>query len=231
MPRFSKNKKKVIGELLQEMGCSESMTGAILQGAQAETEQEAASATKEIHGQLLQNLRQQHKQGVRFSEADLQEFLGQDDIPTEFQELLKGGKVPPESLGSSIAFESPTGWTSELVSSSLHIRKGRKLLGEIRAIDDFSFKKTLHSNEVRERIQKQNALAVDEGWKTSPAQFGDSHGFKFSYVQTEPWWKRVQYLLEVPGGKVSVVLDGRGKDFDEAAFEDKLKTLRISPAV
>jgi hypothetical protein len=38
-------------------------------------------------------------------------------------------------------------------------------------------------------------------------------------------------LLEVPGGKVSVVLDGRGKDFDEAAFENKLKTLRVSPAV
>jgi len=231
MPRFSKNKKKVIGGLLQEMGCSESMTGAILQAAQAETEQEAASATKEIHRQLFQNLSQQHKQGVRFNKAELQEFLGQDEIPPEFQELLKGGKMPPDPLGPSIAFESPTGWSSERVSSYLHIRKGRKLLGEIRVIDDFSFRKTLHSNEVRDRIQKQNALAVDEGWQTSPAQFGDSHGFKFRYIQTEPWWKRVQYLLEVPGGKVSVVLDGCGKDFDEAAFEDKLNTLRISPAV
>jgi hypothetical protein len=231
MPRFSKNKKKVIGGLLEEMGCSESMTDAILRGAQAETEKEAASATTEIHRQLLQDLKRQHEQGVRFSEADLQEFLGQDDVPTEFQELLKGGKVPPEPLGPSIAFESPTGWTSELVSSSLHIRKGRKLLGEVSVIDDFSFKKALHSNEVRDRLQKQNAVAVEEGWKTSPVQFGDSHGFKFRYIQTEPWWKRVQYLLEVPGGKVSVVLDGCGKDFDEAAFEDKLKTLRISPAV
>jgi hypothetical protein len=94
-------------------------------------------------------------------------------------------------------------------------------------IDDFSFKKTLHSNEVRDRIQNQKALAVDGGWKTSPVQFGDSHGFKFCYIQTEPWWKQVQYLLEVPGGKVNVVLDASGKDFDETAFEDKLKTLQI----
>jgi hypothetical protein len=76
MPKLSKNKKKVIEGLLREMGSSKSMADSILQCAQAETEQEGVSATKELHRVLLEDLRQQKKQGIRFNEADLQEFLG-----------------------------------------------------------------------------------------------------------------------------------------------------------
>jgi hypothetical protein len=234
MPKFSKNKKKIIGGLLQEMGCSESMTDVILRSAQAETEQEGISATKDLHRVLLENLRQQQKQGIRFGEADLQEFLGQDEIPPEFQELLKNNKslTKAEPSGPKIAFEPPVGWSSEHVSFTLNIRKGRKTIGVISVIDDFSFDLRLKKNESREKFLNQNldAASGNVGWAKSPVRFGDSHGYKYLYIQTEPSWKSVQYLLEVPGGKVNVTLDGGGKNFDEAAFEAQLKTLQISQA-
>ena len=40
--------------------------------------------------------------------------------------------------------------------------------------------------------------------------------------------KQVHYMLRVPGGGVSIVLDGTGKaDFDESPLESKLHTLRV----
>lgn len=230
MPKFSKIKKKEIGGLLQEMGLSGSMVSAVLRSAQTESEQEATAATKELHRQLLKDLSRQHKQGVKFCKADLQEFLGQDEIPPEFRELLKGDGASPDPHGPVIAFEPPAGWSSKQVASALHIRKGRKLMGQITVIDDFHWGKVLRSNEIRESQQKPKSPGIDGGWEKSPVQFGDSHGFKYCYVQTEPYWKRVQYLLEVLGGKVNAVLDAGGKDFDERVFEDSLHTLRISQA-
>lgn len=216
------------------MGCSETMANSVLRSAQAETEQEGAIATRDLHRVLLENLRQQKKQGIRFGEADLQEFLGQDEIPPKFQELLKNDESPPklEPLEPRIAFEPPAGWSLEHVSLALHIRKGRKTIGVIRVIDDFSFDIRLKKNESRERFLSQNLnpASGNVGWAKSPVRFGDSHGYKYLYIQTAPSWKSVEYLLEVPGGKVNVTLDGGGKNFDEATFEAQLKTLQISQA-
>jgi hypothetical protein len=230
MPKLSQAKKKILGALLQKMGSSKSMTDAILRGVQAETDQEGVAATKEIHRQLFKDLKQQHKEGVRFGKVDLQEFLGQDEIPPEFKPLLKKPEVRAEPQGPKINFESPTGWSSEHVPLALHIRKGRKPIGQITLIDDSSFKSRLHSNEIRDKFLSQNPPTFDGRWSKSPVRFGSSHGFKFSYNQTNPPWKSVQYLLEVPGGKVRVDLSACGKDFDETGFEAKLKTLHIVSA-
>jgi hypothetical protein len=59
--------------------------------------------------------------------------------------------------------------------------------------------------------------------------FGAIAGKKYSYTQTSPVpWKRITYLLSVPGGFVDAILDGGGPDFDETPFESRLHTLRLS---
>lgn len=206
------------------------MISAVLRSVEAETDEEGTAATKELHQQLLEDLKQQHKEGVQFGKADLQEFLGQDEIPPEFKPLLKKVKTPAKPEGPTIKFEPPTGWSFEHAQLALHLRKGRKPIGQITLIDDSSFELRLRKNEFRDSLVLQSA-PPDGRWIKSSVQFGASHGFKFSYNQSNPFWKSVQYLLEVRGGKVRINLDASGKDFDETEFEAKLPTLSILPAV
>jgi hypothetical protein len=228
MPKLSRAKKKILGALLQQMGSGESMTNAVLRSIDAETDQEGEAAAKELHRELLKDLKQQHKEGVQFGKADLQEFLGQDEIPPQFKPLLKKPKVPAKLEGPTITFETPTGWSTEQVPLALHLRKGRKQIGQITVIDDSWFESSLHSHEAREKFMSQSSSTFDGRWTKSPVRFGASHGFKFSYNQRNPFWKSVEYLLNVPGGKIKVNLDGCGKDFDESEFEAKIPTLSIT---
>jgi hypothetical protein len=228
MPKLSKTKRQTIEKLLRATGGSKKMTAAIMGAIQSETGQEAESATKEIHRQLLKELKRVHKQGVIFGEADLQEALGQDEIPPEFLELLEGEEPPPEPGEPVLVLEAPTGWSVKRVSSSLHIRMGKKTIGEARIIEDRSYNKRLRSIEIRDSRQNPALPNYDGYWTKLPVQFGDSHGFKFTYHSKSPPWKRVEYLLQIPGGRAGIMLDAHGKDFDETPFETKLKTLRIS---
>jgi hypothetical protein len=58
---------------------------------------------------------------------------------------------------------------------------------------------------------------------------GDVSGKKYVYRQVAPVpWKRVNYVLSVPGGFVSAMLDALGADFDETPFDAHLHTLRLS---
>jgi hypothetical protein len=233
MPKFSKNKKKVIGELLHETDCSKAMNGALLRAAGAETKQEGIAANRELQRVLLEDLKRQIKAGARFGKADLQELLGQDRIPPEFQELLKYSESLPKPApkGPGIAFDSPTGWSAERGKFTLNIKKGRKTIGVISVIDGSTFDLRLKKNEIRERSLNQNSdpASGNVGWAKSPMRSGDAHGYKYLYIQTEPFWKSIEYLLEVPGGKVGVTLSGGGRDFDETTFEEQLKTVRVSP--
>jgi hypothetical protein len=90
MPKLSKEKEQAIRELLRFQGASDKMADTILQAAQAETEQEGASATKAMHQQLLEELREQKRKGIKFGRADILEFLGQDEdvLPPEFEQLV-----------------------------------------------------------------------------------------------------------------------------------------------
>jgi len=141
--------------------------------------------------------------------------------------------APPEAHENlpSITFEPPVGWSFERVPLSLHLRRGRKKMGAIILIDASSLAHMLHQNEMRDTIQSQirNPLAVVGRWTKSHVQFGGAHGHKFLYSQAAPVpWKSVQYLLEVPGGSVNVMLDAGGKDFNESEFEARLHTLEIA---
>ncbi|MHC4154864.1 MAG: hypothetical protein ACYST6_08090 [Planctomycetota bacterium] len=69
---------------------------------------------------------------------------------------------------------------------------------------------------------------VESVCKTRPVQFRKVKGRKRTYITSKPvYWKRVEYLLRVPGGFVWVTLDAGGKDFDELTIEPFLHTLRV----
>lgn len=90
MPKLTKEKQQAIKELLRFQGCSDKMAARILQAAQAETRQEGMAATRAMQKQLLEELKEQKKRGIRFSRADILEALGRDDdeLPSEFELLV-----------------------------------------------------------------------------------------------------------------------------------------------
>jgi hypothetical protein len=91
MPKLSKDDEAAIREVLLLQGFSDKTAHKILRHVQAASEVEAAATDKEMCQDLLERLREQKKQGVKFCRADILEFLGQDDdeLPPEFEELLK----------------------------------------------------------------------------------------------------------------------------------------------
>jgi hypothetical protein len=143
--------------------------------------------------------------------------------------LAPAQPAPPEP---TIFFEPPDGWSAEPRSLSLQLRAGRKTIGVITIIDDFSFDVLVHQNQIRDEREPQvrirNPFAVAGDWTKSCVRFGEARGNKYIYRQTQPVpWRSVQYLLSVPDGAVNIVLDARGKEFDEAPFDSRLHTLRI----
>ena len=91
MPKLSKAKQQAIRELLRFQGASDKMADVILRAAQAETAQEGASANRAMQQQLLEHLKEQKKQGIKFGRADILEFLGRefdDELPSEFEQLV-----------------------------------------------------------------------------------------------------------------------------------------------
>jgi hypothetical protein len=155
-------------------------------------------------------------------------FLGYR--PGALARRLLAPPVAQERL-PEITFELPDGWSFERVPLSLQLRRGRKTMGTIISIDASSLAHMLYHNEVRDKLQSQNRnpLGVVGSWAKSPVQYREVRGHKFLYNQIAPVpWKSVQYLLDVPGGSVNIMLDGGGRDFDETEFEAQLHTLRVA---
>jgi hypothetical protein len=90
MPKLSKDDEAALKEVFRLQGLSGKSADKMLRVIQAGSEAESASAAKEMRQDLLERLREQKKQGIKFGRADILEFLGQDDdqLPPEFQELL-----------------------------------------------------------------------------------------------------------------------------------------------
>jgi hypothetical protein len=142
--------------------------------------------------------------------------------------------IQPAQPEPAIIFEAPDGWSVEPMPLSLHLSTGRKKMGAIMLIDDSALELLAHQNQIRDErrapIRGRNPFAIIGEWTKSSVHFGEAHGDKYLYKQTQPAaWKRVQYLLKVPGGTVDILLDANGKKFDESSFESKLHTLRIEP--
>jgi hypothetical protein len=122
-----------------------------------------------------------------------------------------------------VSFHAPDGWKVKVVSSRLDLKKG-KLIGTIMAIDQLSF----------EFMQRQQEHSVAQPGLTATVEIqavrhGDVSGKKCVYREIAPVpGKRVHYVLSVPGGFVSAMLDSFGAEFDETPFDANLHTLRLS---
>jgi hypothetical protein len=82
----------------------------------------------------------------------------------------------------------------------------------------------------QERTSKRILPGPSFSWTVHDVSAGESHGRKFLLVATAPIrWKKVDYVLRVRGGFVSIMLGTlTGADFDESPLEAKLDTLRLS---
>jgi len=135
--------------------------------------------------------------------------------------LTQPAESPPR--GPEMGFAAPDGWKVKVVPFRLDLKRG-KLIGTIMAIDEFSF-------DLMQRQQEHWAAppGLEATREVQAVRHGEVFGKKYVYRQVAPVpWKRVDYVLRVPGGFVSAMLDALGSDFDEAPFDDKLHTVRLS---
>ena len=145
-------------------------------------------------------------------------FLLSPDLATHLTQ-------PPEPprRGPEMSFVAPEGWKVKVVPFGLDLKKG-KLIGTIMAIDPSFFE---HMR------RKQEQWIAPPGLKATlevqSVRHGGVSGKKYIFRQIAPIpWKRVDYLMSVPSGLVWATLDALGTDFDEAPFDEKLHTVRLS---
>ena len=120
-----------------------------------------------------------------------------------------------EEKDPTIKLDSPVGWDLTEAPLQLNGQKGN-LTACVTIIDGGSF----------EHLQIQFGQGYGDN---SEIQLGETVGRKYVHCQTHPiYWKRVEYVVEVPGGFCSISLqDSSGKNFDEVPFELQLDTLKI----
>ena len=145
-------------------------------------------------------------------------FLQSPDLATHFTQ-----PVEPAPRGPEISFVAPDGWKVKVVPFRLDLKKG-KLIGTIMVIDEFSF--DLMQRQQEHWVAPPGLEATRE---VHAVRHGDVSGKKYIYRQIAPVpWKRVDYVLSVPGGFVSAMLDALVQDFDEVPFDAKLHTVWLS---
>jgi hypothetical protein len=145
-------------------------------------------------------------------------FLLSPDLATH---LTHQPKPPPR--GPAMSFVAPEGWKVKVVPFRLDLKHG-KLVGTITAIDELSF--GLLERQHEDTVAPPGLKVARE---VREVRCGEVSGKKFVYRQTVPVpWKRVEYVLSVPGGFVSATLDALGADFDGSSFDAKLHTLGLT---
>lgn len=129
----------------------------------------------------------------------------------------------PSPRGPEMSFVAPDGWKVTVVPFRLDLKKG-KLVGTIMVIDELSF--DFNQRQQEYWVAPSGLEATRE---VLAVRYGNVSGTKCIYRQIAPVpWRSVDYLLRVPGGFVSAMLCASGADFDEAPFDAKLHTLRLS---
>ncbi len=135
------------------------------------------------------------------------------------------GAVEPAPQGPKIDFVPPEGWrVKELAPDLLQLKKG-KLSGSVMAIDEGLF----HQSQRERETEWVVAPGVEATRDVQVAEYGNVSGKKYVYRRIAPdQWKRVDYVLSVPGGFAMAGVESAGADFDEAPFEAQLPTVRLS---
>lgn len=127
--------------------------------------------------------------------------------------------------GSRVRMAVPKGFRAHREGSSLVLKSGR-LTVLLEPVDRSS------ANVLKAEADQstQSDSRSDLTRVATTVHFGRVSGTKFVLHQTKPVsYKRVEYVLDVPGGHIHVVLDASGMDFDEAPIESQLHTLEILP--
>lgn len=148
-------------------------------------------------------------------------ILGYLSLPGLANALISSPLQPPR--GPTIEFDAPEGWKVQRQPFAINLSR-RGLLAVITAVEEVMFGLVEHIIEAGRRAPHMDGAAFE----LSSVQFGAVAGKKCVFKQSSPaFWKRVDYELSVIGGFVYIMLDAKGKDFDESQFEAKLHTLRI----
>jgi len=127
--------------------------------------------------------------------------------------------------GSRVRIDVPKGFRAHREGNSLELKSG-KLIVVLEPVD----KATTKVLKAQSDQWSQPDSKCDLTRAVTTVQFGHVSGTKFAFHQTTPApYKRVEYLLQVPGGHIHAVLDASGRDFDEAPIELQLHTLQILP--
>lgn len=136
------------------------------------------------------------------------------------------GEEPVIVQGPKIEFVPPSGWKSKrLAPYLLQVRKG-KLSGTVMAMDENMFLETQ-----RDRESWVVSPGVEATREVQVVHYGTVSGKKYVYRRIAPDpSKRVDYVLSVPGGFAMAGVDSAGAEFDEAAFEGQLHTVRVFPS-
>jgi hypothetical protein len=135
---------------------------------------------------------------------------------------------PKQPRRSAILFEAPDGWSVKPGTWRLDV-KTKGIVGLIEGMDEAEYDDSLrllrHIQPARRPREAQKVTVT-----TTNIRRGGCCGKKY-VVKPGPKLapsKLVRYMLRVPGGGVTIVLDGTGKaDFDESPLESKLHTLRV----
>lgn len=132
---------------------------------------------------------------------------------------------PPRRSG--IVFDAPEGWTAKPGRWRLDL-KTKGVVGLIEGMDRTSY---LNARRLLKTIRPvpQPRGTPKVTVTSSSIRRGVCSGMKHIRRWSKPALsKQVHYLLQVPGGGVTIVLVTTGKaDFDESPLESKLHTLRI----
>ena len=142
-------------------------------------------------------------------------------IAAEMPDELLKPPVKHKEIEERLAMELPPGAKSSVDQYSLTVKWKRQRFHVLRLnmADDFTRENTLEKlAQTEPKLDGKPAVIV---------QFGKVVGHKsVSSDESLIVWKRVDYLLKIPGGCVRVVLDAH-KLFDESEWDSYLATLRF----
>lgn len=134
---------------------------------------------------------------------------------------------PKQPRRSAIGFEPPDGSTVKAGTWRLDL-KTTGFVGLIEGMDEAEYDDALRLIKKIRPAPRPRGAPKETITTTNIRRSGVSGKKHVKRWPTLALSKQVHYMLRVPGGGVTIVLDGRGKaDFDELVLESKLHTLRV----
>lgn len=174
--------------------------------------------------------------GVLFS-PNLMDGLDPQGVPG----AETGEREAPLEKMPEIHFDAPAGWLKTPFPYRVDLECGN-LRGTITYVYPLSFDGRVREMKNRHKPVSIAHLSPDDPLERSiieqkkrmqiiSTEFdfaqGEITGKKWVVSETAESGKRVDYLLTVPGGHVSILLEAGGAPFDEAEFERQLGSVRV----